>query len=430
MANSFDLAQTTFIFSWVSNFSSYKSAEPKNLAKYVGSCLKSTISNPFSGELAAPAILDNTAIKDRLSGGGWDLVWGPGVLTSEEEHAKNTAYMVENDHYFVLAIAGTNPHSFWDWIKEDARVGQYDNIDWDQFKKINFKDELLPDLALMAKPAAYGTEQISLGTASGVKNILGDLRDENGKRVHLVNYLEQLQKSGGTGKQLIVTGHSLGGALSPTVARYIKEVYGSAFSAVHALPTAGPTPGNHAYQKAWDHKFQPVSSGSSTIVKNLNENVFCTADVVPHAWEYIWLNKVYETQEEILTMSPYFMGDFAIYPLRKGLVIRWPLGNLTHPEVIGTLGAVIPGASHNGKSAYMTNGANIVGFNCDFKNTYKLVKDDKGNTVKKPLNGNPDPSTFLEWMEIIAMIHVWSYGQNAFQIPIEFWEEINPRKVS
>lgn len=426
MANPFDLAQTTFIFSWVSNFSSYKSAEPKNLAKYVGSCLKSTINNPFSDELAAPAILDNAAIKDRLSGGGWDLVWGPGVLTSEEEHAKNTAYMVENDNYYVLAIAGTDPHSFWDWIKEDARVGQFDNIDWDYFKKINFNDEILPDLSLFAKPANPSVQQVSLGTASGVKNILGDLRDEDGKRVHLVKFLEDLQKSGNTGKQLIVTGHSLGGALSPTVARYIKEVYGSAFTAVHAMPTAGPTPGNVAYQNAWNHTFPPIASGSSTVVKNLNENVFCTSDVVPHAWEHIWLEKVYG-EEHISTMAPYFSGNFFrnIDP-----DIRWPLGNLTHVEVIATLGAVIPGASNNGKRAYMTNAANIVGFNCDFPNTYKLEKDHSGNTVKTPLNGNPNPSTFLEWMEIIAMIHVWSYGQNAFQIPVEFWEEINPRKVS
>ena len=29
----------------------------------------------------------------------------------------------------------------------------------------------------------------------------------------------------------------------------------------------------------------------------------------------------------------------------------------------------------------------------------------------------------------LAQIHVWSYGQDAFNIDIDFWEEIEPREI-
>ncbi len=416
MANSFDLAQTAFIFSWVSNYSSYKKSSEKDLAQYVESCLTSSSKNPFSGKLNAPHILDNASTKDRLFGGGWKLAWSPGVLCSIEQNAKNTAYIVENEKYAILAVAGTNPHSFWDWFKEDGRVGKEDNIDWDDFLQFDLYNHD-PDLTLLKKNAS-DKEQISLGTATGVKDVLRNLHSSSGNRTSLVEYLAGIPA---TGKQLIVTGHSLGGALSPTLARYILEKYGTKFSAIHAMPTAGPTPGNVAYQTCWDGKFKPVTSGSKTLVEDFNKNVFCTHDVVPHAWRYIleaWKDEKRDPHNA--KMFNYFYGELDYQKLQINLA--WPGGVIDYTTAFA-LGKPILAARAKGISGNMGTAKNLTGF--ELKNYFSILeKAGDGEAKTKVVDVYKEG-----FLDAIAQIHVWSYGQEAFQIPIEFWGEIYPRTV-
>src|SRR5204862_315765 len=80
--------------------------------------------------------------------------------------------------------------------------------------------------------------------------------------------------------EVIVTGHSKGGALAPALALLLKDTQGdddgwdpSAQSAVGCVTFAGPTPGNAAFARR-------IDSG----LGGRHERIANTNDVVTHAW--------------------------------------------------------------------------------------------------------------------------------------------------
>lgn len=427
MVKPFDLAQTTFIFSWISNYSSYTSGTATELAKYVRASLDypdDLNENPFK-DLRARSVLKNPAIKNQLAAGDWELVWGPGVVESSG-HAANTAYMVYsptlNTH--VLAIAGTDPASFVnDWYKEDGRVGGQDNIDW-----VTFVNDIDMDLVKHKQAASKDVAQISLGTATGVQRVIKKLTYCDGTTLNLIDYIHGI----GTGGTLIVTGHSLGGALAPTVARFIHDNASTkgVFSQIHAMPIAGPSAGNAVYQKDWDKVFKPVSSGSSTMVSEFNKDVFCTADIVPHAWQNIYQRVLKEEGTEstssLSKMYPYFYGQLPEE-------IHWKYGTLTHFIFKSELAGILPLAQGRGDNAHMQTAAHIVGFDYNTVNWLKKNKaSDKNSEGIQTYNieqlvVDPDPKGIGSFLGNVGMVHVWSYGQIAFEIPLSFWEQVDPR---
>lgn len=417
MANSYDLAQTSFIFSWVSNFSSYAKGDSQNLAQYVKACLQTENVNPFP-HLQTPHITDNPDVSPSLYSQNWKLVWGPGVF-SINQRALNTAYIVESQDYYVLAIAGTDPHSIKDWMQEDFNVGEDLNITWSAISSnINL------DLKKNKVKADELQSQISFGTALGIQRLVTQLTASDGSTLNMDQFFQNIVTMGGK-KSIIVTGHSLGGALAPTIARYITDRYPEKFNQILAMPVAGPTPGNAGYQKDWDAIFQPTSvSGAQSNVNYFNENVFCTADVVPHAWEYITDYPVQVDPNNQL-MYTYFQGRFEdLQP-----VIMWPAGKITDLALIAELGALVLPANHRGKVAHMKTAKHIIGFNFDEGQTSYLPVQSDGNAKITTLTVNPSPTGFGKFLENIGMIHVWSYGQTAFNIGIDFWAKINPVKV-
>lgn len=81
---------------------------------------------------------------------------------------------------------------------------------------------------------------------------------------------------------LIFTGHSLGGALSPTVAFATKSANILRVADVLTFPTAGPTPGNDIFAYTFRAFFPEISSGSG--YRSWNTNFINTLDIVPKAW--------------------------------------------------------------------------------------------------------------------------------------------------
>ena len=195
---------------------------------------------------------------------------------------------LDYDNIYVVAIAATNATSLFDWIVEDGKVNQV--IEWSKFDPKGFT----PDDAT-SDPVTPGEQYISAGTAIGVSELVQNLTSphqvENGAGTKLLDFLDEID---GTSSAVIFAGHSLAGALSPTLAKYFSETINSEkpskrFAAVHAYPTAGATPGNAEFSKSFSEVCKPlpakfVSPDKRPPHQYLNVRLWNHYDVVPHAW--------------------------------------------------------------------------------------------------------------------------------------------------
>ncbi len=236
--------------------------------------------------------------------GDWELVWGP-VVWSESDQGKESG-VADNAMYvarqsktvfpggpsdaiptYVVAIAATNPLSNYDWTVEDFRVST--SVAWDGWDG--------QSLDAVSKPVVPGTPVISMGTAIGVSTLLS-LRPpacavQPGRS--LQDFLSEVGSSDSQ-SAVVFTGHSLAGALSPTLARFLQRAEAlSGFTYPLVFPTAGATPGNGAFVKEWDDHFPspPVFPGvpggswtpqTAQPYQTWNTLLWNCYDVVPHAW--------------------------------------------------------------------------------------------------------------------------------------------------
>ncbi len=205
--------------------------------------------------------------------GDWEAIWGPIVYandpTSNSVHADNTMGMYYNasENAIVISIAGTNVNSPYGWIVEDFSV--HKTKSW----------ELVT--------GAKNSGNISLGTYTGLE-ILLDMKDHNDTTVvaALKNFLTSNPNLSNI--QLAVSGHSLGGALSPTLALYLVDTKqdwdANGQTAIGAFPTAGPTPGDEGFASYYEKQIK-----AKNIYYLSQHNGI---DVVPHAWEKSDIEKI------------------------------------------------------------------------------------------------------------------------------------------
>jgi hypothetical protein len=204
--------------------------------------------------------------------GTWNVVWGPSVVQQPigTGYAMNTMYVAQNattPSRYAIAIAGTNPRSILDWIIEDGFVEW--QVPW--------------IYALLEEPSA----RIALGTAVGL-SILQNMKPSSsvpGGGSTLVDFLATITNSP---VEIATVGHSLGGALAPTVALWLADTQGflshwdrDKNATLSSLPTAGPTAGNDTFA---------AYSG-----KKLGARLtpfYNTLDVVPHAWQPSMLQEI------------------------------------------------------------------------------------------------------------------------------------------
>jgi hypothetical protein len=196
--------------------------------------------------------------------GTWEIVWGPAVNAQPigKAYRMNTMYVVRNVQSpleYVVAIAGTNPYSLLDWIVEDGFV--HTQVPW-----------------IYAPLAAPGAK-IALGTAIGL-HIHQTFRPEAGLPGTGATLTDFLRTVTGEKVQICVTGHSLGGALAPTVALWLADTqkipllwdpHGNA--TISSLPTAGPTAGNAAFAA---HAGEKLGARLTPFYNSI--------DVIPQAW--------------------------------------------------------------------------------------------------------------------------------------------------
>jgi hypothetical protein len=185
----------------------------------------------------------------------WSVAWGPVVVQFPTDHyAVNAMYVAQNQDTYVVGVAGTNPTSLFDWIVEDGFVSV--QLPWIYDELAGAKISLGTGIGLaILQNAAPGTG--IPGTGTTLREFLSGIFPKKGMN-------------------LVVSGHSLGGALAPTLALWLHDTWllWDPFRDVtlSTMPTAGPTAGNAAFASYSDEKL--------SITRFAN-----AIDVVPHAWQ-------------------------------------------------------------------------------------------------------------------------------------------------
>ncbi|KAJ8464103.1 hypothetical protein ONZ45_g17348 [Pleurotus djamor] len=172
---------------------------------------------------------------------------------------------------YVVSIAGTAPTSKIA-ATENADVDKV--VDFNQWARLGFDTPPTTDHHKIDPTKQY----IALGTAHGVNRLLTIPTKEG---VTLPQFLGTIPKT----SRIVFTGHSLGGALSPTVAMaaVTAGMVKVPVSNVFTYPVAGPTVGNSPFAALYAKTF-PRIDAHKAIYEVWNTVIWNTYDIVPHAW--------------------------------------------------------------------------------------------------------------------------------------------------
>lgn len=227
--------------------------------------------------------------QDRI--GDWQLVWGPQVwqlpgssLSGNAMYVAHTDAMPGIGEAYVVALSATNPESFYDWFTEDFDVSSV--VDFTSFAPL-----LATAPVAAKKPVKPGSTVISMGAATGVWHLLNMVSPSTALAPN-TGLLDFLQSRDGSKATVIFAGHSLGGALSPTLATWLKS-NGKLdhFNAVHCYPTAGATPGNGEFTALYMQTLPSPPPGQAPY-QIWNADLWNTLDCVPHAWTVPMLSQI------------------------------------------------------------------------------------------------------------------------------------------
>lgn len=240
----YNTIQQVFAMNLFSNFASNKKGTPQELTNDLSTILSK--------------LLSNADMQSYI--GNWEVLWGPVVNSYGKDInnkvASNALFVATNNQgIYVVATAGTNPISAYGWLTEDFDVRTM--VPWDSNNEA-------PD-----------APRIANGTNIGLQHLLG-MTDQSGNT--LMQFLQNTFKGVTTPQQLVVTGHSLGGALSSVLALNLNNnltTFNPAQTVtVSAMPTAGATPGNKAFSEYFSSQL-----GTRTV------RFWNKLDPVPHAWQ-------------------------------------------------------------------------------------------------------------------------------------------------
>jgi len=235
------------------------SPTPDQQARYAIAMI-ANLGQRYAGSGAAQSALGDIknglrSMQDKI--GTWSVVWGPALYFKDASgNPDNIMYVAQQagTSNYVIGIAGTNFANTFDFVYED--LGVLGTVPW----------------MLLGAPAGAA---ISDGTYLGLANLLNTPASAETLQagVKIQDFLAAESKKGAL--NLAVAGHSLGGALAPTLALYLQNVSllwdASKKSTVMTMPVAGPTPGNKIFA---DYLNATVKV----------DGFYNDRDVVPHVW--------------------------------------------------------------------------------------------------------------------------------------------------
>lgn len=195
---------------------------------------------------------DINDIPSQVSGTSWlgqTVVWGP-AQASKEDASYSLAYITQgrNASEYTVVIRGTELDSWDAWVTEDFDT---------------HKTEPLTNLI----PGAPAGARISQGTYNGIH----DLNDLVSNGQSIVQFLQQAKP-----QYLYVTGHSLGGTLTPVMYAYLKSILdvGGRGPGMALWSFAGLTPGNGDFNTYLDSLGNPAFPWRH----------YNTLDIAPDCW--------------------------------------------------------------------------------------------------------------------------------------------------
>ncbi|GEN12028.1 Lipase (class 3) [Myxococcus fulvus] len=230
-------------------------------------------------------IIDGALTQNAQQLGTWTRVWGPCVYQTDKDCsgkgrvskvADNVMYVAYNKQAdcYVVAIAGTNGN-------QDTAHNWYDTDCLDNNVSVTVPYPMGITPTNSTNPSRSNIGNVSQGAAWGTTNLLNML--DPGTNQSLQSFLGTKESSTST---LVFTGHSLGGSLCPTLARWL---YPSIFdikrwSDVFVLPTAAPTTGDQGFVNYFGGLFVPTYITGIPNYGYWNQVITNVYDVVPHGW--------------------------------------------------------------------------------------------------------------------------------------------------
>lgn len=366
--------QTTFFLSYISNGIA-------DLAVPVNFSLAPNTTQTGDAEIILANMLSakigsnlSAAQSAGLIASDWKVVWGPGVYVAGADAtgsflAANAAFVAcsPSENRYVLAIAATDPLSTFDWVVEDFAI----TPTYSYYSAMTYWSGSQSSLP---KPSDGGKNIPSLtsATVNGVKNVLS-LVDPNSKTT-LLSYLQN-DLTLGSGQTLTVTGHSLGGALSPTLALALVEkatqpvsnnpktanpLTGLSASQVQFYATAGASPGNSTFTGLLAATLPPTTSGQVPW-QSWNADIYNIYDLVPSAWTTGTLTTILGNY----SLNPPYQNTTGITTFSAGLAAAitaagaWTLANGDWGTLRTSSSGFLPGSTWAQAVAYYATIPNL-----------------------------------------------------------------------
>ncbi len=393
-----DAWQTTFFWSVLSNRASSVAYHPSDSTLTPEAACKAA-EQDLSQKLAADinVVLENTLLQQAI-GSDWQIAWGPAIYVAEPKNktARRASFYASNamvvmhspsQTRYIVAIAGTNPASAFDWLNEDALLSP--GYDWTSTLACwkSGHDDL-------PQKGHKNTATVDNCTFTGVSVLLSKLQS-NGQS--LVAFLQGVDASGHT---LTLTGHSLGGALSPMLALALVDPAHALQSnwqadQVQVYATAGATPGNAALAAHYLQVFPPQKAPDASPWQVWNSTVWNQFDVVPRAWAPSTLDAVptlyaaarYQEQQEYPDLAALNIGIGMART--KANIFAAMYGPLTHLNTPTVNGIINPDATPEDGFAWCVNGDTLL-------------------TPAQMATGQQ--ATPVEWSKQVNYQHVAAYG--------------------